>query len=167
MFFSLMWFSGCRFSTAAIQPSSARQLPILAALNEENPTLLLTIIYRIDRKGNLHFRFFGKNLHLAGKSRGRRRKSTSARLPCARYRCSAHRLHAHAHLRLAAHRAVCAPRLHGDGARRIGKARAGFNVPAPALAVEEGRHEAVARTGGVHAAAREGRDCISTPSAAT
>ena len=44
MFFSLMWFSGCRFSTAAIQPSSARQLPILAALNEENPTLSLPII---------------------------------------------------------------------------------------------------------------------------
>lgn len=44
MFFSLMWFSGCRFSTAAIQPSSARQLPILAALNEENPTLSPPII---------------------------------------------------------------------------------------------------------------------------
>ena len=51
-----MIFSICGSAGASLQarltPSSARQLPILAALNEENPTLVAFIIYHMQEKYN-------------------------------------------------------------------------------------------------------------------
>lgn len=60
MIFSVMLFSGCGPSTAA-KPSSSRQLPVLVALNEEDPTLQ-DPLYNIRQKSQYLFAVFGKKV---------------------------------------------------------------------------------------------------------